>query len=142
MKRLMLVLAAVGALGLMAGACSEEKKAGGGGTAAKPAEGTAKPAEGDKKPEEKPAEPAAGGGGELGIPECDDYVKKYMACLDKLPEASKGAMQSGLDQMKSAWKDAMAAATTPEAKSAMGQGCKQAMDAAKQAMDSMCPGVW
>jgi hypothetical protein len=77
---------------------------------------------------------AASGEPEFGVAECDDYMKKYMACIDKMPEAARAASRQALDQQKAAWKQA--AASSPEAKNALATGCKSASDAAKQAMAS------
>jgi hypothetical protein len=71
-------------------------------------------------------------GAEFGVPECDDYFKKYLACIDsKVPEAARAQVRQGLDQTKAAWKQA---AATPEAKAALATGCKQATETAKTAM--------
>ena len=71
-------------------------------------------------------------GAEFGVPECDDYFKKYLACIDsKVPEAARAQVRQSLDQTKAAWKQA---ASTPEAKAALATGCKQATETAKTAM--------
>jgi hypothetical protein len=69
---------------------------------------------------------------EFGVPECDDYFKKYLACIDsKVPEAARAQVRQGLDQTKAAWKQA---AANPDAKAALATGCKQATETAKTAM--------
>ena len=68
----------------------------------------------------------------IGVPECDDYIAKYDACVtSKVPEAQRAALKSSLDTMKKSWKDASA---TAQGKAALASGCKQAHDAAKQSM--------
>jgi hypothetical protein len=67
---------------------------------------------------------AAGGEGEIGVKECDDYIKTWKDCY-KDP-AAKAAAQPGLDAMTKAWKDA--AAQGGAAKDALKTGCKQALD--------------
>ncbi len=67
---------------------------------------------------------AAGGGGEIGVKECDDYIKMWKDCY-KDP-AAKAAAQPGLDAMVKAWKDAAAAGGAQ--KDALATGCKTAMD--------------
>jgi len=87
------------------------------------------------------AAPAAGGdtsltvaAGDFGVPECDSYMKKYIACVDsKVPEMARGALKQALDQQKAAWKQA---ASTPQGKSALATGCTQAEAAAKQSMSA------
>jgi hypothetical protein len=79
--------------------------------------------------------PAAGAGGaEFGVAECDDYIKKYTACVDsKVPEASRVMIKQQLDQTKSAWKQA---ASTADGKAALAAGCKQATEMAKTSMQA------
>ena len=72
--------------------------------------------------------------GDFGVPECDSYMKKYVACIDgKVPEMARGALKQALDQQKAAWKQA---ASSPQGKSALATGCTQAEAAAKQSMSS------
>ena len=66
-------------------------------------------------------------GAEFGVPECDDYLKKYVACIDKLAPAAQAAARQALDQSKAAWKQA---AATEQGKAALGATCKAASDAA------------
>src|SRR5262249_13016405 len=77
---------------------------------------------------------AAAAGAEFGVPECDDYMHKYVACVDsKVPEAGRAAMRQGLEQTKAAWKTA---AATPQGKAGLAMGCTQALQAAKQMMSA------
>jgi len=67
-----------------------------------------------------------------GVPECDDYLSKYQACVDsKVPEAARAALRQSLDQTRAAWRSAM---TTPGGKNGMAAACTQARDAAKTSM--------
>jgi hypothetical protein len=69
---------------------------------------------------------------EFGVPECDDYLAKYLACVDsKVPEAARAMVRQQLDQTKAAWKQA---ASTPQGKAGLAMGCRQAHDAAKTSM--------
>jgi len=77
------------------------------------------------------APPAATASG-FGVPECDEYMTKYLACIDsKVPEAARAMVRQGLDQTKASWQQA---AATPQGKQGLAAGCKQATEAAKQAM--------
>ena len=92
---------------------------------------------GGEKPAAAPP-PAAGGApavqaGDFGVPECDEYMKKYMACIDKMPEAARSMAKQTLEQTKSAWKQG---ASTAEGKAALASGCTQASDAAKAGMQA------
>jgi hypothetical protein len=61
--------------------------------------------------------------GDFGVAECDNYMKKYLACVDsKVPEAARAMMRQQLDQTKAAWKQA---ASTPQGKAGLSAGCKQ-----------------
>jgi len=69
-----------------------------------------------------------------GIPACDDFLKKYEACItSKLPEAQRVTHNAQLDQMRKAWIDM---ARSPAAKSSMEVTCKQTMDAMKAALQA------
>lgn len=81
------------------------------------------------KTEEVAAIPA---GETVGIPECDDYIAKYEACVkNKVPEAQRATFNSGIETMRKSWKTA---ASNPQTKSALAGGCKQALETAKQSM--------
>jgi len=66
-----------------------------------------------------------------GVPECDEYLTKVMACVnDKIPEAQRAAVKQGIDASKAGW-----AAVTDKA--ALAKTCKMAMDQAKAAYSAM-----
>jgi hypothetical protein len=70
----------------------------------------------------------------VGVPECDDYLSKYEACVrDKVPEASQAAMAKNLVQLRAAWKQA---ARTEAGKQRLATACETALETAKQAMTS------
>src|SRR5262245_52746032 len=71
---------------------------------------------------------------EFGVPECDDYLRKYLACIDsKVPEAARATVRQSVDQTKVAWKQA---ASTPQGKAGLAMACKQATDTARTAMSA------
>lgn len=75
---------------------------------------------------------SSGSGDSVGVPECDDYIAKYEACVsDKVPAAAQASMKQSLQTMKASWKQA---AATPAGKAGLAQGCAQAAAAAKTAM--------
>ena len=76
-----------------------------------------------------PAEGAAPSGGEIGVAECDEYVTKMRACLDKMPAEAKAASQSGFEQSINAWKQA---ASNEASKAGLASACKSALDALAQ----------
>ena len=70
--------------------------------------------------------------GDFGVPECDEYMKKYLACIEtKVPDAGRAIMKQTLDQQKAAWKQA---ASTPEGRNGLALGCKAASDQTKMAV--------
>jgi hypothetical protein len=70
--------------------------------------------------------------GDFGVPECDNYMKKYLACIDsKVPDMARPALKQALDQSKAAWKQA---ASTPQGKASLATACTQAEATAKQSM--------
>jgi hypothetical protein len=80
-------------------------------------------------PEAPAAAPAADS---IGVPECDTYVTKYMACIgDKVPEAARTQYKAAFDQAIAAWKQV---AATPEGRAGLATACSQAQAAAAQAM--------
>ena len=81
-----------------------------------------------------PAGDTAAAGGDIGVAECDEYIKKMNECSTKMAPEAAGPMKESMETMKKAWKDA---SSTPEGKTALASGCKQALDAAKSAYASM-----
>ncbi len=95
---------------------------------------------GSKSPEAKSAAPAAPAAAQpavasadsVGVPECDEYIQKWEACVaGKVPEAARAQMKAAFDQTRAAWKQA---AANPQAKQGLAMGCKQALDVAKQSL--------
>ncbi len=70
--------------------------------------------------------------GDFGVPACDQYMRKYMACVDtRVPEQGRAMMRQSIEQTKAAWKQA---AATPQGRDGLATACVQAETAAKQAM--------
>src|SRR6185295_19464350 len=60
--------------------------------------------------------------GDTGVPECDEYIRKYEACLrDKVPAASKAQLEQALQTYRQTWK---AAAAQPQSKAALATTCQ------------------
>ena len=77
-----------------------------------------------------------GGGGadKIGVPECDEYIEKYMKCIEeKMPEAAREQTQKAVQQSIDAWKQA---ADGP-AKDTLAETCKNALETAKKATAAM-----
>jgi hypothetical protein len=72
--------------------------------------------------------------GDIGIPECDDYLRKYEACVrDKVPASAKAQLEAALDQHRQAWK---AAAAQPAARATLASTCQQSVAAARMSMSA------
>ena len=73
-----------------------------------------------------------------GVAECDEYIKKYEACLTsiaaKAPQAAPG-LKSSFEAQRNAFKSA---ASTPQGKATLPATCKQAMDTAKSSTSQWC----
>ena len=66
----------------------------------------------------------ASSGEKIGVPECDDFITKYDACVsDKVPESSRAQFKSAVDQWRSSWKKL---ADNPSTKGTLAAACKQA----------------
>jgi ABC-type glycerol-3-phosphate transport system substrate-binding protein len=86
------------------------------------------------------ATPAATGtttastGDKIGVAECDDFIAKYEACVNsKVPEVARATVKAQLDAMRTSWRQA---ATTPQGKAGLAQGCKLAHDQARASMSA------
>jgi hypothetical protein len=71
-------------------------------------------------------------GDSVGVAECDEYVKKYEACLTKIaekaPQAQPG-LKTAFEQQRNGLKQA---ASTEQGKTMMATQCKQFIESAKQ----------
>jgi hypothetical protein len=68
---------------------------------------------------------------DFGVAECDDYFKKYLACIEKLAPAAQTQARQTLEQSRTAWKQA---ASTAEGKAALASTCKASSDAVAPTM--------
>ena len=70
----------------------------------------------------------------IGVPECDDYIAKYEACVNgKVPDMARAQFNSAMKTARDAWRKA---ASTPEGKAGLAAACKQATEQAKTSMKS------
>ena len=71
-------------------------------------------------------------GDKIGVPECDDFLTKYEACVtDKVPTAARAQFAASLKQWRDAWRSA---ASTPQGKAGLGAGCKMIAEQSKTSM--------
>jgi hypothetical protein len=112
-----LALAAVAAAAFVNVACGDKPPAPAASPAAAPATTVAAPATSD-----------------FGVPECDTYMKKWLACVDsKVPEAYRAPYRTQIEQSKAQWK---LAASTPEGRAGLATACTQSLEAMKMALAS------
>jgi hypothetical protein len=77
---------------------------------------------------------AAPSADKIGVPECDDYIAKYEACINsKVPENLRATYKGAFDSARKAWRDA---AATPQGKAGLATACKAAHDQAKTTLGS------
>lgn len=95
----------------------------------------AKPADNSKTDStDKKSEEVSATGDKIGVPECDEYIAKYEACVNKnVPDAMRATFKTSFEQSRKAWKQA---AANPTSKANLASACKQATETAKQAMAS------
>lgn len=108
------------ALGLVAMACSKTETTTNtntnSGTTDKPAAAASTPA----------TTTASTSSDSIGVPECDDFIAKYEACVsNKVPEMVRAQYQSSLKQWKESWKKL---AENPQTKPTLVSACKQAVE--------------
>jgi hypothetical protein len=82
---------------------------------------------------DEPKSDTGSAAGAIGVAECDEYIKKFDACLAKMPAAAKPAQEQASKQLRDGWK---AAAATPQGKEGLKTGCKAALDSLAQ--NPMC----
>lgn len=69
---------------------------------------------------------ASTSGASIGVPECDDFLKKYDSCAAKVPEMVRAQYENAGKEMRDQWKKW---AENPQTKGSLASTCKQAADA-------------
>jgi hypothetical protein len=70
---------------------------------------------------------------DIGVPECDAYIRKFEACLAaKVPESEQARLRSTLDEQRKRWR---AAASNAFERAGLADQCRSAAAAAKQELD-------
>lgn len=81
-----------------------------------------------------PATTTTGAGSDIGVPECDDFLTKYEACVTgKVPEAARAQYNASLKMWRDSWRQA---ASTPQGKATLAQGCKMAAEQSRASLKS------
>ena len=64
------------------------------------------------------------GGEKIGVPECDEFIAKYDACVSKkVPEAARAQYRNVLEQWSESWRKL---AANPQGRATLASACKQA----------------
>lgn len=72
--------------------------------------------------------------GDIGVAECDEFLKKYEACVSgKVPAAAQATFKTSMDQWRTSWKQL---AANPQTKATLAAACKSSMDQAKTSLAS------
>jgi hypothetical protein len=74
-------------------------------------------------------------GDKIGVPECDEYLDKYQACISgKVPEAARAQYETTLAQTRKSWRDL---AANPQTKASLAAACKTATESARTSLKSL-----
>lgn len=73
-----------------------------------------------------------GPAGEFGVPECDRFAAKYLACLEKVPEGGRALARQTFEQTIEHWR---LVASNPERRASLAAACAQQEKATRAAME-------
>jgi hypothetical protein len=75
---------------------------------------------------------ASTAGEKVGVPECDQFIAAYDACVSgKVPEAARAQYKTAIAQWRSSWSKL---AENPQTKASLVTACKQAAETARTSM--------
>ena len=67
-----------------------------------------------------------------GVPECDEFIANYDACVSsKVPEVARAQYKTAIEQWRTSWKKL---AENPQTKSTLAAACKQSAEQARASM--------
>ena len=76
----------------------------------------------------------ASAGEKIGVPECDDFIAAYDACVSsKVPETARAQYKTAIAQWRSSWSKL---AANPNTKATLAAACKQSAESARASMKS------
>ena len=85
-------------------------------------------------PASTPEKTVASSGEKIGVPECDDFIAKYDACVSsKVPEVARAQYKNALAQWRESWRGL---AQNPQTKATLVSVCKQAAEQQATALKS------
>jgi len=81
-----------------------------------------------------PATAVVVSGDKIGVPECDDFIAAYEACVTgKVPEVARAQYKASIEQWRTSWKQL---AANPNTKATLVAACKQSAEQARVSMKS------
>ena len=73
-------------------------------------------------------------GDKIGVPECDDFLTAYDACVTgKVPEAARAQYTATIEQLRTSWKKL---AENPQTRSSLAAACRQSAEQTRAQMKS------
>ncbi|HVQ40263.1 MAG TPA: hypothetical protein VMS31_22165 [Pyrinomonadaceae bacterium] len=85
-------------------------------------------------PASTPASTAVLSSDKIGVPDCDDFIAAYDACVtSKVPESTRAQYKTSIEQWRTSWRQL---AANPNTKATLATVCKQAAEQAKVSMKS------
>jgi hypothetical protein len=76
----------------------------------------------------------ASAGEKIGVPECDQFIAAYDACVSsKVPETARAQYKTAIAQWRSSWSKL---AANPNTKATLAAACKQSAESARASMKS------
>ena len=85
-------------------------------------------------PASTPATVASTAGEKIGVPECDEFITAYDACVSsKVPEVARAQYKASIEQWRTSWRKL---ADNPATKASLAQACKQSAEQARVSMKS------
>jgi hypothetical protein len=74
----------------------------------------------------------AGTAAKIGVPECDEFLAAYDACVSsKVPEVARAQYKTAIEQWRSSWRKL---AENPQTKPTLTAACKQSAEQARTSM--------
>ena len=81
-----------------------------------------------------PPATTAAAGEKIGVPECDEFIAAYDACVSsKVPESARAQYKTAIAQWRSSWSKL---AANPNTKATLAAACKQSAESARASMKS------
>jgi len=78
--------------------------------------------------------PSTAGSDKIGVPECDEFIAAYDACISKhVPATAQATYKASIEQWRDSWRKA---AANPTTKAALASQCKQIAEQQKTALKS------